>query len=66
MDDKTKEYCNEQIAKLGMVYCDLILTPEEAEALHQLAKHLQAEGRHAVLEGVFRDIQEEIERSRKT
>ncbi len=47
----------------GNVYCDLILGAAEAVALQELVTALRASGRHQVLDRVFNDILEEIERA---
>lgn len=43
----------------GLRYCDLILTPQEADDLLALVKDLQASGMHPSLSGVFKTILEE-------
>lgn len=66
MDEVTRAYCREQATKLteGYIYCDLILTPGGAVALQELVAQLRAGGQSQVLDRVFGDILEEIERAR--
>ncbi len=63
MDDEIRARMSELTA--GNVYCDLILSAVEAAALQQLVTVLRAGGQHQVLDQVFLDIIEEIERSRE-
>lgn len=67
MDDSIKAYCSAQADALtaGDVYCDLILTGEEATALQALVKALRAGGQHQELDRVFTDIEQSIEQSRE-
>ena len=67
MDDSIKAYCSAQADALtaGDVYCDLILTGEEATALQALVRALRAGGQHQELDRVFQDIEDGIEQSRE-
>jgi hypothetical protein len=63
MDNEIKTLMSE-LTK-GYVYCDLMLTGDEATALQQLVVDLRASGQHQVLQRVFNDILEEIERAQE-
>jgi hypothetical protein len=66
MDEEVKAWARAQIIEQtkGMVYCDLMLQPEEAVALEQLVIALRADGQHQALDRIFGFILEEIEASR--
>jgi hypothetical protein len=67
MDEEVKAWARAQIIEQtkGMVYCDLMLQPEEAVALEQLVIELRDGGQHQALEAVFKSILEEIETARE-
>ena len=67
MDDSIKAYCSALADALtaGNVYCDLILSSDEATALQALVTKLRAGGQHQDLDRVFNDIERSIERSRE-
>ena len=45
------------------IYCDLVMTTEEGLALLELVKQLRAEGKHHMLDQVFRQIEQGVEGS---
>lgn len=63
MDDEIRARMSELTA--GNVYCDLILSAVEADALQKLVKALHDGGQHQVLDRVFTDIEQSIEQSRE-
>lgn len=64
MDEESRNRAKEQ-AK-GMVFCDLMLRPEEAVALERLVIELRDGGQHQALQLVFKSILEEIETARES